>query len=378
MVSSTDSVYAGQNMTTDKSRQSFRTSVFEREDNQCIVPWCDEDADDAHHIIERDLWSDGGYILQNGVGVCNHHHQYAEANVIPPQSFWMWIGIDEPVLPESVETWQVNKWGRELDSPPWEDLRDRIKYQSSRHLLPLYWNDSTTTASERMEHDDTGVESLEDFVGIPLVITQKMDGGNCMIVSDMDNPVRARNGSRPKDTMELLYDELYWRNEVHEKLPERLQVFGEWLLAKHSIHYGCECDEPCDDVGPGIADVVDPDDDCAYFQVFGVFDTLLNCWLSWPKVEQVATTLGFPTTPVMYCEDSDDGATFETEYEARQKLIEYAHKVIETGGEGIVVRSKFGFHYGQFEKRLGKYVRENHVTEDEEHWSKRTVKQNRL
>lgn len=362
---------------TEQGRNQFRETVFDRDDNQCVVPWCEQDADDAHHIVERSLWEDGGYIPNNGVSVCNHHHQYAETNDIPPQAFHLWLGIEDPPLPDSVDTWQIDKWGDEFNTPPWEDLRDRIKYQSSRHLLPLYWYDDTL-AEERIEHDDTGLESLENFVGKPLVITHKVDGGNCLIVNDQDNPVRARNGSRPEDTMELMYDDLYWRQEVHEKLPDRLQVFGEWVWAKHSIHYGCDCEEPCDDIGPSLSELTGVDDERAYFQVFGVYDKKMNLWLSWPEVETVADELGFPTTPVIYCEDENDEATFETEAEARQELIKHAHNVIDNGGEGIVVRSKLPYHYGQFVRRLGKYVRENHVEDNAEHWSKRTVKVNNI
>lgn len=367
-------------MTTNKNRKQFREQVFERDNHTCTVPWCDEPADDAHHIIERSCWEDGGYIPRNGVSVCNKHHQYAETNDIPPQAFWMWLGIDDPPLPESVNSADIDKWGNEFETPPWEHLRDRIKYPSSRHLLPLYWYDDTVAEDRMKNDDDTGLTSVEDFVGIPLVITHKMDGGNCMLVSDIENPVRARNGSSPEDTMRPLYRDggLYWQQEVHQKLPDRLQVFGEWVYAKHSIHYGCDCEDPCDDIGPSLSELTGVDDERAYFQVFGVYDKVLNMWLSWPETQQVADELGFPTTPVIYEEDDRDIATFETEAEARQKLLEYAHEVVDNGGEGIVVRTKFPFHYGQFGRRLGKYVRENHVKDGEEHWSARTVIQNKI
>lgn len=359
-------------MTTNQNRQDFRQTVFERDNNTCLIPWCNNEADDAHHIVERELWADGGYIPVNGASVCNKHHKYAESNDIPPQAFWLWASIEsnDITIPSQLETKDVDKWGAEFDAPPWQDLRDRIKYQSTRHLLPLYWYDDETVAEERIEHDDTGLHTLEDFVGIPLVITHKIDGGNCMLVSDVENPVRARNGSQPTETMKPLYRDggLYWKQEVNQKLPDRLQVFGEWVYAKHSIHYGCDCETPCEDEGPALSDLTGIDDDRAYFQVFGVFDKVLNLWLSWPEVEQVAETLGFPTTPVIYQEDDADAATFETEQEARQTLIEMAREVIVNGGEGIVVRSKFPYHYGQFSQRVGKYVRENHVKTDE-HWS---------
>ncbi len=362
-----------------QNRKQFRDAVFRRDNHECLIPWCNEHADDAHHIIERELWDEGGYIPNNGASVCNKHHKYAEKNHIPPQAFWMWAGIDEKPLPSSIDTHDVNKWGDEFSTPPWQQHRQRIKYQSSRHLLPLYWYDEHTTAKERIEHDDTGLDTVEDFVGIPLVVTHKIDGSNCMIVSDVDNPVRARNGSSPIETMKPLYREggLYWKQEVNQKLPDRLQVFGEWVYAKHSIHYGCDCENKCEDVGPSLSELTNVDDERAYFQVFGVYDKIQNLWLSWPETEKVANVLGFPTTPVIYQESDDDKPTFETKIEARNVLIEYAREVIENGGEGIVVRSKYPFHYGQFGRRLGKYVRENHVQTDE-HWSKKDVVKNNI
>lgn len=362
-----------------QQRKKFRTNVFSRDNNKCVVPWCDSTAEDAHHIIERELWEDGGYIPDNGASVCTKHHKYAESNNIPPQAFYQWVGIENPPLPKSINNKHVNKWGEEFDVPPWKNLRERIKYQSSRHLLPLYWYDEETTAKSRIEHDDTGVKSLDNLVGIPLVITEKTDGSNCMLVSDIDNPVRARNGSKPTEDMKKLYRDggLYWKQKVNQKLPERLQVFGEWTFVKHSIHYGCDCEEPCEDIGPSLSELTGVDDERSYFQIFGVYDKVWDMWLSWPETERVSEVLGFPTTPVLYCEDDNDEPTFETNHDARKKLIGYARDVIDKGGEGIVVRSKFPFHYGQFEIKLGKYVRENHVKTDE-HWSHKNVTQNNI
>lgn len=381
---------------TNPQRSEFRRAVFTETNNHCIVPWCPNEADDAHHIIERALWDDGGYSLENGAAVCNKHHQYAESNDIPPQAFWLWKSVIQadsypdtfsdwdaldvmPSIPGQFDSIDINKWGEGFAVPPWREHRKHIKYQSSRHLLPLYWHDEQTVAQTRIERDDTGLETVDPFVGVPLVVTQKMDGANCLLVNDVDNPVRARNGKTPTDTMRKLYRDggLYWQQRVNEKLPDRLQVFGEWLHAKHSIHYGCDCEEACADVGCGLSELTGVGDDRAYFQVFGVYDTGLDMWLSWSMTEKVAAVLGFPTTPVIYCEGEMDQATFETSSAARQALIGYAREVIDQGGEGIVVRSKFPYHYGQFGQRLGKYVRENHVSTDE-HWSHRPIIENKL
>lgn len=388
-------------MTQDNAeRAEFRDVCRAQHSGNCAVPWCDREMDDAHHIIEREEWSSGGYIPENGVAVCNHHHrEAAETNYIPPQAFWLWNTLTESGIsatelskwdelsvasagvhtPSQYETLDLDKWGSKLKSPPDTGVRKVDKYPSTPHLLQLYWHDTETTAQTRTESDDTGLDSLDHLVGHPLVITQKMDGGNCMLVADVDNPVRARNGTSPEDTMRPLHRDggLYWKQQVNQKLPDRLQVFGEWMWAKHSIHYGCDCDQSCDDVGPNLSGLTGVDDERSYFQVFGVYDRKLNLWLSWPTTKMVSKQLGFPTVPVVYEETSPTTATFTTEHEARRTLLSYAKEVVSNGGEGIVVRVKYPFHYGQFQSRVGKYVRENHVNTDE-HWSHKPVVRNQL
>jgi hypothetical protein len=359
---------------TNQHRSNFRSAVFDETNNECIVPWCETQADDAHHVIERELWNDGGYIPDNGASVCNKHHQYAETNDIPPQAFWMWKNIQEPPLPASIDTMHVDKWGAEFDTPPWKQHRKRIKYQSSRHLLPLYWHDPHATQDERIHKDDTGLQSVESFLDIPLVFTQKLDGGNTMLIKDTENPVRARNGKTADHESYALLKELYWNEGIHETLPEHLQVFGEWLYARHSIHYGCDCEEPCEDTAPRLTELLDeddPTDDRAYFQVFGVYDMRYDMWLSWPTTE-----LGFPTVPVIEVSDDTDTPRFEKPHAFTQEVFQMAQNIVDNSGEGLVVRSKFPFHYSQFPQRLGKFVRPNHVKTDE-HWSKGGVVPNR-
>lgn len=384
-------------------RHAFREQALDRDGGQCLVPWCGEDADEVHHIIERSLWSDGGYYLNNGASVCNHHHQYAEENYIAPHSFWRWLGVEDIPVPEGTAgdrigvpedrneqalsfpadgpgtLYAFNKWGEALDTPPHEDLRDFHKYPSSRHMLPLYWKSERGTAEERTGRDDTGLTDLEPFVGVPLVITEKMDGGNAMLVKDQENPVRARNGSQAKHQSFDLLKQLYWENDVYSTLPENLQVFGEWLYAKHSIHYGCDCDPECEDVASSLSTAVaDWYDNEAYFQIFGIFDTRYNLWLSWPETLQWSTDIGFPTIFEYKSSEDFDRPMFEDKQTAKRKLLKWAEKTVDGGGEGIVVRSKFGFHYGQFGQRLGKYVRPDHVQPSDDHWKYSEQTQNKL
>ncbi len=354
---------------THLTRSDFNTRVFTRDDNTCIVPWCSNTADDAHHILDRELWDDSGNYVDNGVSLCNHHHKHAETNLIPPQAFYTWAQITDPPIPDSQDTIHTDKWGEPFATPRWKDHKKQIKYQSTRHALPLYWFDSETRAKNRIEKDDTEIHTLDPFINIPLIITYKMDGSNCMLVNDVENPVRARNGSRPTDDMKPLYEPngLYWQQQVNQKLPDNLQVFGEWLNTKHSIHYGCDCEPACEHVGPRLSDhPTIPNKPTSKFQIFGVYNTTFDVWLSWPTTKKIAKKLGFPTAPVIH-EEETDTPTFTDTHTAKTELLNHAKNVIKNGGEGIVIRTKYPFHYGQFPTSLTKYVRENHVTTDT-HW----------
>lgn len=58
-------------------RQRFQTAVFTRDSHKCI--FCDETEDlDAHHITDRHRMPGGGYIVENGITLCKHHHRQAE------------------------------------------------------------------------------------------------------------------------------------------------------------------------------------------------------------------------------------------------------------------------------------------------------------
>lgn len=58
-------------------RENFRKAVFERDGNTCV--FCSsKDCLDAHHIINRELMPNGGYILENGITVCSEHHILVE------------------------------------------------------------------------------------------------------------------------------------------------------------------------------------------------------------------------------------------------------------------------------------------------------------
>lgn len=60
-------------MTKKEIRNNFKNSVFKRDKNTCQV--CNKkhsstDGLDAHHITDRSIIPNGGYVKENGITVC--------------------------------------------------------------------------------------------------------------------------------------------------------------------------------------------------------------------------------------------------------------------------------------------------------------------
>ncbi len=94
-------------------RDSFRKGIFARDRNTCVT--CGAPAVDAHHILERKLFADGGYYLSNGSSLCSQCHLKAEMTVLSVEEIRAACGIDDPVLPEGFAADQTyDNWGNEI------------------------------------------------------------------------------------------------------------------------------------------------------------------------------------------------------------------------------------------------------------------------
>lgn len=71
-------------MSSDKKRirEAFRGAVFDRDGNRCkVCGWSLITAEvhlDAHHITDRTLMPNGGYVKENGISLCPPCHEKAE------------------------------------------------------------------------------------------------------------------------------------------------------------------------------------------------------------------------------------------------------------------------------------------------------------
>lgn len=313
------------------SRNDFKNSVLNRDNYKCVV--CNETAVDAHHIIERKLWNDEGYYIDNGASLCEKHHKLAETGHLCPNVIRKYAKITNVVVPANFDkNKDYDKWGNELKKPN----IDNIKYPSTPHL---YF--SPTISNEDIE----GItHNLKDFLNIDLILTTKMDGSNVKVTKDF---VASRNGLEASHQSFDLLKKIH--KEFSYKIPPNIILFGEWLYAKHSIEYN---------------------NLKSYLQIFEVFDIENNLWLSWNEIKKITASLGLNTV--------QDYEIININNE--QKLISYlkkfGEKIVKNEEEGFVMRIANQFHYGQFSRFVAKYVRPNHV-QTSQHWSEQKIIKNK-
>lgn len=92
------------------SREDFKQMVFKRDNNKCV--FCQSLPTSAHHIIERKLFDDGGYYLDNGASVCDLHHWDCEKTDISVEDVRKACRITNIVLPKHFDKeLSYDKWG---------------------------------------------------------------------------------------------------------------------------------------------------------------------------------------------------------------------------------------------------------------------------
>jgi hypothetical protein len=97
------------------SREKFDELVKLRSHGKCVL--CGKEATDAHHILDRKLFSDGGYYLDNGAALCADHHWDAELTTVTVEDIRKAAGIEARVLPPELDPAKVyDKWGNEVVS----------------------------------------------------------------------------------------------------------------------------------------------------------------------------------------------------------------------------------------------------------------------
>jgi hypothetical protein len=333
------------------SRDDFRNGVFERDNHKCVICGCE--AKDAHHIIERRLFSNGGYCLDNGASLCEKHHIEAEETILSCDEIRLKAGINNIVIPEHFYAdYDYDKWGNILlatglrikgelfyDESVQKILKQGgvidlfqkyVKYPRTYHLP---W--SNLLKNDRMLEND------EHFIGKNVIVTLKMDGENTTMYNDY---IHARSlDSQSHETRNWVKG--VW-SKINYMLDDNMRICGENLFAVHSVKY---------------------ENLKSYFMMFSIW--IDNKCLSWNETIEYAQIIGLETVPVIY------NGIYN-----KEKIIE-AFAPYEKQNEGYVVRIADEFNYIDFRRSIAKFVRPEFrqaVNNSHGHWISKKVEVNKL
>lgn len=329
------------------TRDEFREAVFARDDHKCVA--CGHPAVDAHHLIERRLWPDGGYHLDNGVSLCADCHILAEETVLLIDNLRDFAGIDHILLPETLEDdHNYDKWGN-IVLENGQRMRGPLFYDESvQKILPQYIKDRFLTYVKypRTPHLPWSMGVTKDDMQIHMapfrsteevVATEKLDGENTTMYRDYIHSRSLDSGYHESRT----WVKNFWSKNIAFQIPENMRIVGENMYAVHSIKYN---------------------DLASYFYGISVWED--DVCLSWEDTLETFDILGITPVPGMV-----SGPYGEVEKAVRG--------LWHDGREGYVIRKTSSFRLQDFQKSVAKYVRPNHVT-TLTHWKSSQVETNDL
>ncbi len=323
------------------SRDDFREATFARDGHRCVV--CKDPAQDAHHILERRLWTDGGYYLDNGASLCGPCHLKAEQTLIDCDDLRAACRItrDRVLVPYQLDRDErYDKWGnpilpdgRRLRGELFDDesvqkvlapvlhlFTNRVKYPRTYHLP---W-------SGRIASDDRmfgSGEVQEMFEGHQVVVTVKMDGENTTMYRDGIHARAVDGAAQPHQAMVRAI-----HGAIAHEIPDGWRVCGENLYARHRVAY---------------------EHLASYFQVFSIWNDRNEC-LSWDDTVEWVQLLGLRnyTVPTLH-----HGIWSEERIRSLREIASWHGDPVE----GYVVRVAGSFRYRDFRRSVAKYVRNDFV-----------------
>jgi hypothetical protein len=340
------------------SEQESSKEKIGRDSNKCIL--CSEHAADSHHILDRALWDDGGYYLENGVSLCPSHHLEAEKTLIScdqlreaahitvvhqPEHFYVTDNYDHwgnIILPNGTLL-KGEMFGNEnvqkilKEAGVLDQFSKYVKYPRTYHLA---W-------SENLQNDDRKHENIDFLLNKEIIASIKMDGEGTTMYYDFIHARSLTSGPHPSRS---------WVKALHgsiaHNIPVGFRVCGENVYAKHSIYY---------------------EHLKSYFYVFSIWNEN-NIALSWDETQEYTELLGLITVPV-FCR-----GVFKTVEELRNNIESCLKAYSETSKdeiEGYVIRVTDPISYKNFRKCTAKFVRKNHV-QSPENWMTQPVIPNKI
>ncbi len=332
------------------TRDEFREGVLARDKHKCVFcgdPALDQDGrGHAHHILERRLFQAsnelGGYFLSNGASVCDPCHMKCETTEISVDEARRACGLSKWTIPSHLyDDQDYDKWGNPILANGTR-LKGELFFDESVQIVlkrggvldlfkpyVKYPRTHHVPWSPGVNDDDRILDALTAFDGQRVIVTEKMDGENSSLYRDYFH-ARSVDGRNHESRS---WVKQFW-STIMGDIPEDWRVCGENLFAKHSIGY---------------------DSLPSFFMGFSIWNERNVC-LSWDDTLEWFDLLGVIHVPVLY-----DGIYDEA-------LIKGLWGEKDWGtSEGYVVRLASEISYGDFRKKVGKFVRRGHV-QTTKHW----------
>jgi len=209
------------------TRNGFREATFNRDSHKCVV--CGNTKDlAAHHILDRSLFEDGGYYVDNGATLCPDCHIQAENSMLTCEEIRELANVAEVILPPNFNiSMQVDKWGNEI-------VDKLMKYPSTRHI----------EGSGLQKGDSDDLVPFSDLEGKYLVSEEKIDGANsgisfsddCELLLQCRGHYLTGKGDWPQFDQFKVWANTF-KEQLFDTLSDRYIMYGEWMSAFHSIYY---------------------------------------------------------------------------------------------------------------------------------------------
>ena len=197
-----------------------------------------------------------------------------------------------------------------------------------------YWPWSPTIGRGEAVHTDP-----DRFVGVSVVVTEKLDGGNTLLHAGQ---VYARSVSAPSDGKWMAMVKKHHAWKVTE--PD-VYLYGEDIYGVHSIAYEPVAEEET-------------------FYAFALRDCD-GAFAAFADVEAYAKQREIPVVPVLFRGRFRSVA----EISAFMKQAHGEPSALGSEREGVVMRLARGFPAAEFQDNVCKSVRAGHVQTDE-HWTR--------
>lgn len=188
--------------------------------------------------------------------------------------------------------------------------------------------------------DDTLKADMTQFIGTPIVVTEKIDGSN-VLLHDGKAYTRSITGAARQGWLAMVRKHHAWKSIGTMET----SYYGEDIYGVHAIEYNPVPEN----------------------QTFMMFATRQDDqWASWDTVICNAGKMDILTVPELWRGSID---TMPELRELTQNMMASPSK-LGPEKEGLVIRRAEAFGLQELGANVCKIVRANHVQPNEEHWSK--------